>query len=92
MTTHVEDALDTSYTLSDELYESNTSVTTESEQKDNDEDEQLERYNSNDNTLARQLYLSLLPLLRICQICFSGAKIAKFLSRGSNLIVNAEMQ
>ena len=58
MTTHVEDALDTSYTLSDELYESNTSVTTESEQKDNDEDEQLERYNSNDNTLARQLYLS----------------------------------
>ena len=46
MTTHVEDALDTSYTLSDEQYESNTSVTTESEQKDNDEDEQLERYNS----------------------------------------------
>ena len=48
MTTHVQDVLDTSYIPSDELYESSTSVTTESEQSNNDEDEELERYRSND--------------------------------------------
>ena len=44
MTTHVQYVLDTSYILSDDLHESRTSVTTESEQSDNDEDEELERY------------------------------------------------
>ena len=89
-TTHVQDALDTSYIPSDKLYESSTSVTTESEQSDNDEDKELERYSSNDPILDRKaiVFLScLLPLLRICQMCFSRAKITKFMSRGSNLIV-----
>ena len=48
MTAHVQDALDTSYIPSDQLYESSTSVTTESEQCDSDKDEELEIYRSND--------------------------------------------
>ena len=86
MTTHVQDALDTSYISSDELHESRTSVTTESEQSDNNEDEELERYSSNDPILDSKaiVFLSfLLPLLRICQMCFFRAKITKFMSRGS---------
>ena len=41
--TNVQDALDTSCIPSDELYESSTFVTTESEESDNDEDDELER-------------------------------------------------
>ena len=47
-------------------------------------------YSSNDPILDSKaiVFLScLLPLLRICQMCFSRAKITKFMSRGSNLIV-----
>ena len=90
MTTHVQDVLDTSYIPSDGLYESSTSVTTESEQSDNDEDEELERYRSNDRIFDSKaiVFLScLLPLLRICQMDFSKAKITKFMLHGSNLIV-----
>ena len=43
ITTPVQDALDTSYIPSGELYESNTSVTTKSDQSDNNKDEKLER-------------------------------------------------
>ena len=39
----MQDALDTSCISSDELYESSTFVTTESEESDNDEDDELER-------------------------------------------------
>lgn len=39
----MQDALDTSCIPSDELYESSTFVTTESEESDNDEDDELER-------------------------------------------------
>ena len=90
MTTHVQDALDTSYIPSEELYESSKSVTTESEQSDNDKVEELERYSSNDpiiDSKATVFKPCLLPLLRICQICFFRGKITKFMSRGSNLIV-----
>ena len=90
MTIHVQDALDTSYIPSEELYESSTSVTTESEQSDNDKVEELERYSSNNPIIDSKtiVFLScLLPLLRICQICFSRGKVTKFMSRGSNLIV-----
>ena len=75
---------------SDKLYESSTLVTTESEQSGYDEDKELGRYSSNDPILDRKTIVflsSLLPLLRICSMCFSRAKITKFMSRGSNLIV-----
>lgn len=51
ITTHVQDTLDTSYILSDKLYEPSTSATTKPEQSDNDKDEELERYSSIDPIL-----------------------------------------
>ena len=80
MATHVQYVLDTSYILSDDLHESRTSVTTESEQSDNDEDEELERYRIIDpifDSKAIRFLSCLLPLLRI----------TKFMSRGSNVMV-----
>ena len=64
MTTHVQDTLDTSYILSDELYESSTSVTTESEQSDNDNDEELERYRSNHSIFDSKTIIFLFCLLK----------------------------
>ena len=64
MTTHVQDTLDTSYILSDELYESSTSVTTESEQSDNDNDEELERYRSNHSIFDSKTIIFLFSLLK----------------------------
>ena len=87
----MQDPLDKSYNPSDELYGSSTSLITESEESDNDKDEELERHNSYDPILDSKatVFLSCpLPLLRICQMCFSRAsKTTKFMSRGSNLIV-----
>ena len=52
ITTNVQDFLDTSHILSDELYESKKSVTTEYEHGEN-EDEEMKRY----ITVAMILYL-----------------------------------
>ena len=53
ITTNVQDFLDTSHILSDELYESKKSVTTEYEHGEN-EDEEMKRY----ITVAMILYLT----------------------------------
>ena len=57
---------------------------------DNDKDEELGRYSNIDlifDTKAIVVLSCLLPLLRICQLCFSRAKITKFMLRTNNLIV-----